>query len=122
MNNNNNIQYKTVELTLDKLNSTAEERIDLPDGVVTHIGLVKEGNATDIVNMEVLQNNSRLLHPMDIRFSERTTTGNFLDGLRPVSGINGGQVLQVRLSALKPTRTDDLTVQVLFAIQQPERY
>lgn len=116
----NNIQYTPIELTLDKNNPTAEARIDIPEGNVTHIGLVKEGTATDIVNLEVLQNNSRLLHPIDIRFSERTTTGSFLDGWRPVSGINGGRTLQVRLSALNATRTDDLTVQVVFVTQTPE--
>ena len=116
----NDIQYTAVELTLDKNNPTAEVKADIPEGVVTHIGLVKEGTATDIVNLEVLQNNSRLLSPIDIRFSEKTTTGNFLDGLRPVSGISGGRTLQVRLSALKATRTDDLTVQVVFVTQTPE--
>lgn len=113
----NDIKYTPVEITLDKDNPSAEVKVDIPEGTVTHIGLVKEGTATEIVNLEVLQNNSRLLEPIDIRFSERTTTGSFLDGWRPVSGINGGRVLQVRLSALNATRTDDLTVQVVFVTQ-----
>ena len=116
------IQYRTVEIFLDKAFATKEELIDLPEGQITHIGLVKEGTATDIVNLEVLQNNSRLLDPVDIRFSERTTAGSFLESLRPVSGISGGRTLQVRLAALNASRATDLTVQVLFAIQQPEIY
>jgi hypothetical protein len=114
----NNIQYTTVEVTLSAGSSTAQAEIDVPEGAVTHIGLVKEGNATEIVNLEILQNNSRVLSPIDIRFSERTTTGSFLDGLRPVSNINGGRKLQVRLSAVKPTRAADLNVQVVFVTQQ----
>lgn len=118
----NNIQYTAVELTLDKNNPTAEVKADIPEGVVTHIGCVKEGNATEIVNLEVLQNNSSLLSPIDIRFSEKTANGNFLDGLRPVSGISGGRPLQVRLAALNATRATDLTVQVVFVTQQPQIY
>ncbi len=114
----NQIKYITANVTLDKGQPTAEVNTeDLPDGIVTHIGLVKDSNTTDIVNLEILQNNSRVLHPIDIRFSEPKSTGNFLDGLRPVSGMRGGRKYQVRLSALKATRTDDLTVQVLFVIQ-----
>lgn len=119
---NQNIQTRTVEIFLDKALPTAEKTIDLPDGEVTHIGLVKEGAFQQIVNLEVLQNNSRVIDPCDIRFSERTASGNFLDTLRPVGGIKGGRVLQVRLSALNATRATDLTVQVLFVIQQPENY
>jgi hypothetical protein len=119
---NRNIQTKAVEVFLDKGNAANTETIDLPDGEITHIGLVKDGTTTEIINLEVLQNNSRLLDPIDIRFSERTGAGTFLESLRPVSGITGGRTLQVRLSALNSTRTDDLTVQVVFVIQPVETY
>lgn len=113
----NSIRYTAVEVTLTAGNPSAQAEIFVPEGEVTHISLVKEGNATDIVNLEILENNSRLLSPIDIRFSERTATGNFLDGMRPVSNIQGGRKLQARLSAVKPSRTSDLTVQVVFVTQ-----
>lgn len=118
----NQIQYRTVEIFLDKSAAVAEEKIELPDGVVTHIGLVKDSITTDIINLELLQNTTRILDPCDIRFSERTTTGSFLDGLRPVSGIRGGQSIKVRLSAITVSRPTDLTVQVLFAIKPIIQY
>jgi len=112
------IEYTPVEVTLPSASSTVENYIDVPEGEITHIALVKEGTATDIVNLEVLQNNSRLLSPIDIRFSEKTASGNFLDGMRPIGGIQGGRRLQVRLSAVKSTRAADLTVQVVFVTQK----
>lgn len=115
----NSIQYTSKEITLSRLETSVTKTIEIPEGDVTHIGLVKEGTATDIVNLEVLQNFSRLLDPLDIRFSEKSNGANFLESLRPVSGIRGGRTLQVRLTAISTPRVADLTVQVVFVTQKP---
>lgn len=117
-----NFEYVTASFTLVKTTLTAETEVKIPDGHVTNIGLVQAGNNENrIINLTVLQNNSTIIQPSDIRFSERSAGGNFRDSLRPVD-IEGSRTLQVRLNALVPSGADDVTVQVLFMIRKPNSY
>lgn len=114
----NKIKYITASLILDKDSTDIEESVLLPDGVVTHFAIVQSGNDNqEIINLSFLENNTELLKPSDLRFSEKTANGNFLESMRPVSDIDGGRKIQVRLAALKSARPSNVNVQVLFAIQ-----
>lgn len=112
-------EYVTATLTMQKTDLVAEVNVNIPDGKITNIGVVQSGNFEKrIINLSILENNNTLLQPADLQFSERSGGSNFKDSLRPVD-IDGGRILQARLTALVPSPGDDVTVQVLFMIQKP---
>jgi len=112
-------EYVTATISMPKTELSSEVDVKIPDGIVTNIGLVQAGNNEGrIINFSVLENNNTLIQPADIRFSERTGGSCFKDSLRPVD-LDGGRILQARLTALQPSNGDDITVQVLFMIQKP---
>ncbi len=112
-------EYVTATLTMQKNDLVAEVNVNVPDGKITNIGVVQSGNYEKrIINLSILENNNTLLQPADLQFSELSGGSNFKDSLRPVD-IDGGRILQARLTALAPSPGDDVTVQVLFMIQKP---
>ena len=116
----NQIKYEVVDIILKKDGGLTKEvkTATLPDGVVTHIGLVQSGNVdNEIIDLTLLTQNSEVLRGGDIRFTQKTANGSFLDSLRPVSNIKGGGNLQIRLTGRNEIRTDDVSVQILIVIQ-----
>lgn len=114
-------EYVTATVNLPKTDLSREINITIPDGIVTNIGIVHAGNTENrIINLSILENNNVLIQPADIRFSERTGGSSFKDSLRPVE-IDGGRILQVRLTALVPASGDDITAQILFMILKPNQ-
>lgn len=112
-------EYVTATISLPKTELSNDTDIRIPDGLVTNIGIVQAGNNEGrVINFSVLENNNVLIQPADLRFSERTGGSSFKDSLRPVD-LDGGRILQVRLTALQPSNGDDVTVQVLFMVQKP---
>lgn len=115
----NKITYEFIDIVLDKASATAKVKSsNLPDGIITHCALVQSGNTdNEIIDFGLYRQNNEVLRGGDLRFSEKTANGNFLDSLRPVSGVDGGGSLEVRLTAKTDTRTNDVAVQVMLVIQ-----
>lgn len=112
------VKYHRHNITLPK-NTTAfqVDNIKVPDGEVTHISLVHDNTTAKIVEMGIYENNSEVVKPCDIRFTEKTSSGSFLESLRPVSDFQGGREVSIRLTTLDNLINDDITVQVLLVIQ-----
>jgi len=116
----NQIKYHVIDLILGKdAGYTVEEKSStIPDGIITHFALVQSGNTdNEIIDLSILESNSEVLRGGDIRFSEKTANGNFLESLRPVTGLKGGGSLQFRLTGRTDERTNDVSVQILLVIQ-----
>lgn len=110
------IEYRTVNITLSNTEKSVTAPVNIPSGEVVRIGNVSQGNTdNDIIDMSVLDNGNEVLKPCDLRFSEPKSAGRFLDSLRPVN-FDGGRSYDVKLNAFNATRTNDVTVQVIFAI------
>lgn len=113
-------ETKIIKVTLPAANTTVDSTsIKMPDGKVIGIAQVNTGNATnELINLSILNNGNEVLSPSDLSFSKQQPGGGFLNSLRPVD-FAGGYEYNVRLSAYTPSRANDVTVQVLFAIVPP---
>lgn len=112
----------TVNVTLATGTTLGNEKLSIPDGKVVAIGTVIAGNTEDrIINLSILDNNSEVVKPSDVRFSERTSGGTFKDSLRPVD-FSGGRTYEARLVALASSVTEVITVQVLFMVEKPQTH
>ena len=120
----NKVQYVVANLTLLAGAPTVSVDVtDIPEGSVTHIAQVNSGNTYGkLIDLAIKENGQVLLKPCDIRFSEKTANGNFLESLRPVSGIDGGRKLTVEISAHEASRANAINFQVLFVVQPKELY
>ena len=88
----------------------------MPDGKVIGIAVVDTGNTNnELINLSILNNGNEVLSPSDLSFSKQQPGGGFLNSLRPVD-FSGGYEYNVRLTAYTPSRANDVTVQVLFAV------
>ena len=70
-----------------------------------------------IINLSVLSNGNDVVRPADVRFSQKTNAGTFIDSMRPVDFL-GGRVYETRLVASSLSATQTITVQVLFMIEK----
>ncbi len=111
--------YTTVNVTIDANDPSGNNSVRVPDGEVVAIGAICNTEPTEIINLSLLDNNNEILRPSDVRFSQKTSGGDWLSCLRPVSDISGGRDITARLTALTATRAKDYTVQVLFMIKKP---
>lgn len=122
MYNNEEIKYDyvTANVTLAATTVLGNESLSVPEGKVVGIAAVIAGNTEDrIINLSILNNGSEVVRPADVRFSEKTNGGSFVDSVRPVSFI-GGRSFEVRLNALTASATEAITVQVLFMFEKPK--
>jgi hypothetical protein len=111
-----NITYKTINVTLPAASQTASKGIKIPSGKIIAIATVVQGNsANEIIDLSLLDNNNEILAPCDVKFSEKTAGGRWIDSMRPV-GLDGGREVDAKLYAYTSTRSTDIKVQVLFAI------
>ncbi|MVO09752.1 hypothetical protein GOQ30_11340 [Flavobacterium sp. TP390] len=110
-------ETKIINVTLPAANSTVDSTsIKLPDGKVIGIAQVNTGNTSgEIINLSILNNGNEVLSPSDLSFSKQQPGGGFLNSLRPVD-FEGGYEYNIRLSAYTPSRANNITVQVLFAV------
>ena len=113
-------ETKIIKVTLPAANATVDSTsIKMPDGKVIGIAQVNTGNSTnELINLSILNNGNEVLSPSDLSFSQQQPGGGFLNSLRP-EDFAGGYEYNVRLSAYTPSRANDVTVQVLFAIVPP---
>ena len=110
-------ETKIIKVTLPAANSTVDSTsIKLPDGKVIGIAQVNTGNTTgELINLSILNNGNEVLSPSDLSFSKQQPGAGFLNSLRPVD-FSGGYEYNIRLTAYTPSRANDITVQVLFAV------
>ena len=110
-------ETKIIKVTLPAANSTVDSTsIKMPDGKVIGIAVVDTGNTNnELINLSILNNGNEVLSPSDLSFSKQQPGGGFLNSLRPVD-FSGGYEYNVRLTAYTPSRANDVTVQVLFAV------
>ncbi|MBB1193553.1 hypothetical protein DNC80_07705 [Flavobacterium sp. SOK18b] len=112
--------YTTVDVTIMANTATGSEKVFLPDGNVVAIGVVLAGNVeARIINLSVLQNNTEVIKPSDVRFSEKTAGGTYKDSLRPVD-FPAGRTFEARLVATSISATQEISAQVLFMIEKPK--
>ncbi|ESU28392.1 hypothetical protein FLJC2902T_17470 [Flavobacterium limnosediminis JC2902] len=117
---NRRFEYVTVVITLLAAASSGEAEVRLPDGKCVAIGAVTSGNDdNEIINLSCSENSTVVLKPADVRFSEKTNGGNFVESLRPID-LDGGKTITASLNALTNSRATDVKVQVLFMILKPE--
>ena len=121
LNNNPKYEYVTKEVTvLDKVSSN-EEDIRVPDGRVVRMGVVLRGNTEDrMVNVSILDSNNEIVRPAEVRFFEKASGGNFLDGFMPVD-FDGGRTYQVRVTPTTESVSDDITAQFILIVEKPQR-
>lgn len=113
------IDYVTVDVAILAGTAKGSEKISIPEGRVIAMGAVVAGNTEDrIINLSVLQNHTEIIKAADVRFSAKTTSGNFKDSLRPVN-FQGGRLFDTQLTANEVSNDQDVTVQVLFMIEKP---
>lgn len=115
-------EYERVNVVLPANATTSSidgSMVTLPQGKVVAIGAVVAGDTENrIIDLSILNNNNEVVKPCDVRFSEKTSGGEFKNSLRPVAFI-GGKVFQAKLVALEASLTKTITVQVIFMIQKP---
>lgn len=115
-------EYERVNVVLPANATTSSidgSTVALPQGKVVAIGAVVAGNTENrIIDLSILNNNNEVVKPCDVRFSEKTSGGEFKNSLRPVAFI-GGKIFEARLVALQASATQTITVQVIFMIQKP---
>lgn len=110
--------YETVEVTLNSGSVLANANIAIPDGKVVAIAAIVAGDTENrIINLSVLSNGNEAVRPADVRFSQKTNAGTFIDSMRPVDFL-GGRVYETRLVASSLSATQTITVQVLFMIEK----
>jgi len=119
--NNKKYETKTVNVSLLKTILSNEEPINIPDGTAVRMGVVSRGNAEDrIITVGVFDSNNEIIRTADLKFFEKTSGGNYLDGFMPID-LDGGRQYHVRVTALTGTLVDDVTVQALFIIEKPQK-
>lgn len=110
------ITYKTINVTLPAASQSAEKGTKIPSGKIVAIGTVIKGNTDEeIIDFSLLDNNNEILPPADVKFSEKTSGGRWIDSMRPVE-LDGGREIDAKLYAYTSNRAADIQVQVLFAI------
>lgn len=116
-----NITYKTINVTLPAASQSASKGIKIPTGKIIAIGAVVQGNiANEIIDLSLLDNNNEMLAPCDVKFSEKTAGGRWIDSMRPVN-LDGGREVDAKLYAYTSSRANDIKVQVLFAILEENK-
>lgn len=116
------IEYVTADVTLGINVPMALDKVFIPEGNVVAMGVVIAGDTESrILNLSVLQNNSEIIRPADVRFSTKTSGGTFKDSLRPVS-FQGGRSFDVKVAATSISTTKVVVIQVLFMVEKPRTY
>ena len=114
--------YVTVDVTITVNTTIGSENVSIPDGNVVAMGVVVAGNTeARIINLSILQNNTEIIKPADVRFSEKTSGGTFKDSLRPVS-FPGGRKFEAKIVATTVSALEKVSVQVLFMLEKPRVY
>lgn len=117
---NQKFEYIAEVVTLPSASNIGTGEVRIPDGRCIAIGAVVSGNDdNEIINLSLLENGNAILKPADVRFSEKTNGGNFVQSLRPVD-LTGGRMTTIVLQALTASRATDVKVQVLFMVEKPD--
>ena len=115
------IKYKRVVLTIPTgQNVSAEKDILLPQGVATAIATLNPNKANEpneFVDLQITENGSQVIEPMDYRYSERTTHGRHLDSWKQVN-FQCGRTVQAKITSTG-NLTADLKIQLVIAIILP---
>ena len=110
----------TIEVVNVKLTSPAysnEESITPIGTKVVRMGVIVRNNeGDDQVDLGIFENGSEKTRPVDTKFLEKTSGGNFLDSFCPID-LDAGRKYEVRLSR-KTLVSDDINAQVIFIVQK----
>lgn len=114
----NKIESVTVNVPLAANSAIGSEKISIPDGNVVAIAAIVAGNTENrIINLSVLDNGNEVIKPADVRFSQKTSGGNFKESMRPVT-FQGGRSFETKLVANTTSVTESIIVQVMFLIEK----
>lgn len=108
-------QWKTLRLSLAVGATLAEKEITLEKGKRIVSAVVTNREPAELVSLGLFENNTEVSTPMNLKFWERSNSGQYLDGFKPLA-YNGGSQISVRLAANAAITTAALEVEVVFGI------
>jgi hypothetical protein len=108
-------QWKTLRMTLAVGEVLAEKEITLEKGKRIVSAVVKNRQPVQLVSVGLFENNTQVSAPMNLKFWERSNSGQYLDGFKPLA-YNGGSQISVRLAANAAITVADLEIEIAFGI------
>lgn len=108
-------QWKTIRLSLAVGETLAEKEITLDKGKRIVSAVAKNRETAELVSIGLFENGNEVSTPMNLEFWERSNSGQYLDGFKPIE-YNGGSQISVRLSANAPITVAALEIEVAFGI------
>lgn len=115
---NKRYEHITTNVLLPANTITMEEDVRIPKGRVIAMGVLLIGTMINrFINMSVLDNNNEVVKPLDARFAEKTTGGDFLDCFMPVD-FDGSRTYQARLTATAVDNVNAVSAQFIFIVEK----
>lgn len=110
--------WKTQEINLVAGETLANKEIHLERGERIVVAIEKSAAPGKIVNLGLYEGGNELSAPMALGFWERSNSGHYLDGFKPIE-FKGGTTVTARIFT-KAALAEDLAIQIVYGIIQDD--
>lgn len=112
-------QWKTLKLSLAVGEEQTAKDIMLEKGKRIVSAVAKNRETAELVSLGLFEANQEVSTPMNLSFWERSNSGQYLDGFKPIE-YTGGSEISVRMAANAPITVAALEVEIAFGIIKDE--